>query len=214
MKEALRTALACGASALLATSVARGQGAQPLKVGAGIGAYLATTFVVDGQLDVPSPEVGGTFLVPVDIADVLRLEPSLDWTHYAALESAAYHRMYGTRVRGGLGAFVLFELAPDARGYVGARGSVSYLSYHTAQAGALPVTVEVSDSEGSVSPGLGAEYFLTPHFSLGGELRFDFTFGRPSDVRYFSLAPIEPEPDTRRHALGVTTAFVVRTFFL
>jgi opacity protein-like surface antigen len=181
---------------LLGTLVAGGVSAQGTKVVPGLGLGID---VGESPLQVIGSPGGVTtsLLVPVMIGKRFRLQP---WVGYlsASLERTSSTFSSNSRVRRlnlGLAAHYLFPVKDALRIYLG--GGIGF--------GWSKVEDRASNGQGNsfvstekrtdrlLNAVAGGEYFFSPRFSIGGELRLDYvTFGDPDFSQ--TITPPQPVP--------------------
>lgn len=166
--------LSVAAVLVLATTANAQSTSDGAKIGIGVSiSPLASLFSTDtGLLSVP----GGTFAfyVPINIGETIKVEPELGFFRYKV--SQGDNESSETQWRLGTGLFYVFAERESLRPYLGPRvGIVS--------------TSDKVNGEGDtqtdffVGLALGAEYYFSSHFTLGGEFQFNYVnFGSPEGI--------------------------------
>lgn len=197
-----------------------------LHIGVGVGIETAG-FTVVGNNVVPlsSPFGSGAVHVPIDIAGMVRIEPSIGWVHHSqsAASNGAETSDSQSAVRLGLGAFYRLRLGDSAAANLGVRLGPLFASRKEGSVFQDPGTnttietnVVTSRTDFSIGPAIGGEYFPSKHFSLGAEIQLntvivgDETDDTPADPA--NPDPLEPE---RSELYSYTTGvFFARLFFM
>ncbi len=194
-----------------------------LHVGVGVGIETAGfTIVGNNVIPVSSPFGSGAVHVPIDIAGMVRVEPSIGWVHHSqsVASNGAENSDSQSTVRLGLGAFYRLRLGDHAAANLGLRLGPLFASQKSVSVFQDPMTnatvetkVVTSRTDFSIGPAVGGEYFPSKHFSLGAEIQLntvlvgDETDDTPPD-------PADPEP-VRSDLYSYTTGvFFARLFFM
>ena len=176
--------------ALATTANAQGDGA---KIGIGVSiSPLSSLALTDGGVTVP----GGAFAfyVPINIGENFKVEPELGFFRYKA--SQGDNESTDTQWRFGTGLFYVFSERESLRPYVGPRlGIVSTSEKFN----------DESDTQTDFFVGLalGAEYYFSSHFTLGGEFQFS----------YVNIGSPEGADDLSRNLFGSNGLIFVRWYF-
>ena len=151
----------------------------------GLGVSLNPTALFSGSTT-------STVFLPVGLTDIyltldngkgFRLEP--EFGIYSTSSESSTGAPYASSssssaslIRIGTGVFGMFLRDSSFNAYAGPRVGV-LLTSQTSQSGTSPETT-TSESDIYVGFSLGGEYYLSPHFSLGGEVQLNYIkFGEP-----------------------------------
>lgn len=129
---------------------------------------------------------------PMQLSSSFRLEPYLGLYSTTKSESNIYFTedVAQTAFQIGTGAFYTWNPTTDKKftGYFGGRFGVVFQSSSldhqaTAFAGNSHTAKSIKETDISIAAVLGGEYFLSQHFSLGGEIQFAFVNqGNPNET--------------------------------
>lgn len=159
------------AALVLATPAALAQRDAGTRFGLGvrIGASSNSVTNVVSNLDI-SGFSDVTFLVPVDINGVVRIEPELGIARISYSFDNIDSETSGTQYTAGLGVFALMPQGDVTMTFGARAGMTSYTE---------SLDTDTDDSEQSVrrisvGPAVGAEYYLSDRFSIGAEVGLDY----------------------------------------
>jgi len=194
-----------------------------LHVGVGVGLETGSlTLVGNDVVPLTSPFGSGAVHVPIDIAGMVRVEPSIGWVHHSQSVTAAGAEDSDSQsaIRLGLGAFYRLRLGDSAAANLGVRLGPLFASRKDVSVFQDPVTnitvetkVVTSRTDFSIGPAIGGEYFPSKHFSLGAEIQLntvlvgDETDDTPPD-------PDASEPERSELYSYTTGVFFARLFFM
>jgi hypothetical protein len=144
----------------------------------GVGAALGAEYVLTGETWLAMM----TVYVPIELGKYFRLEPDFGLGHLTEDSGTDYEKS-STAIRFGIGAMYAWD-----RGKVGLYAGMRFslrIGVDKEQTTLVPFS---SDSESetkevthtslgiNLEPCVGAHYFFSPHFSLGGELQLPIRF--------------------------------------
>lgn len=186
-------------------------------IGIGAGLSLLSPVIVGGATLFAGPFGGGSLVIPLDIAGVIRIEPEVAFFHYN--QSDDTNSDSATTVKAGAGIFYMFGIGKDAQGTVGARlgpqfvSSVEEREQPDPNGGTLQVQTTRSAVNFAVGPAFGGEYFFSEYFSLGAEAQINFIYLGEESI------DIDPGPDPGGNdqtgfAAHTNAVIFARVFFL
>lgn len=223
----MRTLISAAAAAtLLATSLtATAQdsagsahtSSKDFHIGIGAGLSLLSPVIIGGSTLFAGPFGGGSLVIPLDIAGVIRIEPEVSFFHYSESDDTSSDT--STSVKVGAGIFYMFGIGKDAQGTIGARLGPQFVS--TAEereqpdpnGGTLQVETTRSSINFAAGPAFGGEYFFSEYFSLGAEAQINFIYLGEESI------DIDPGPDPGGNdqtgfAAHTNAVIFARVFFL
>jgi hypothetical protein len=140
----------------------------------GIGASLGIeNLVLVDEGGLTNYPLGATGLyVPMIVSDKVKVEPEFGFYRYSSSYDGGYESSYNM-FRFGLGIFYASFLGKETLVYLGIRGGILY-NQRTYSSDYNPDTEERSKADFYIGPAVGAEHFLSDHFSLGAEVQFNY----------------------------------------
>jgi hypothetical protein len=194
-----------------------------LHVGVGVGIETAGfTIVGNNAVPLSSPFGSGAVHLPIDIAGMVRVEPSIGWVHHSqtVASDSVEDSDSQSAIRLGLGAFYRLRLGDSAAANLGVRLGPLFASQKERSVFQDPLTnttietnVVTSRTDFSIGPAIGGEYFPSKHFSLGAEIQLntvlvgDETDDTPPD-------PAVPESERSELYSYTTGVLFARLFFM
>jgi hypothetical protein len=183
-------------------------------LGIGAGLSLLSPIIISGSTLFAGPFGGGSLVIPLDIAGVVRVEPEVSVFHFNRGDED--NSESATTAKVGAGVFYMFGIGDDAQGTVGARFGPQFVSSsQTSPSGPMGETVETSRSaiNFAAGPALGGEYFPSEYFSIGAEAQLNFLYLGEEDVE------VDPGPDPGGNdqtgfATHTNALIYARAFFL
>ncbi|MBL7128000.1 MAG: hypothetical protein ISS16_03345 [Ignavibacteria bacterium] len=194
---------------------------QTIKVGIGISSAFSTISLYQyPSLNSDQPQLNTAVSIPMIFSSVYKLEPYVSYTSVKSetkndnLNLSNYdYNFKGHYISVGMGIFYVKEIE-KTKLHFGARGgylstyteskmySLSYNSYH-----------EDKGSGFLITPIIGAEYFFSDYFSLGGEVHFEWSHLNIDEIDKYDNNDEESYTSTlnRLNTLGI---IVVRFYFL
>lgn len=168
------TMLAAAAAALAVAPAALAQQKDAVKVGLGLGMNLSQ-IVQPGTLNFANVAPVAIY-VPVQVNPSLRIEPWLGfWTWSQNGPDSTYAWDLG------VGGLYYFQHASPLGLYLGGRLGLTFSGGETTTGGG--VTTTSSETDFRIMGVCGAEYFISPRFSIGAEAQLGVTFyGDVSDT--------------------------------
>jgi hypothetical protein len=154
--------------------------------------------------------------VPVNLNDMLRVEPSLGivqaGTNSTATDKIPEASTSATTLGLGLGAFYQMRKGDHFVGYVGPRLGVLMASSTDKKGTTTTSTSQTTIAVGAV---LGGEHFLGDHFSLGAEVGIGYAMAGETKTTVDPAPNPAPAagPVTTGSALATSSAVVVRYWF-
>lgn len=122
-----------------------------------------------------------TFLLPLELGHAITLEPEIGVYRYSQSSPTSTDSFSSPTVNARTwdvtaGVALLFALPErgNVRPYVGPRGGFTIYDYRSEPSGGTPITAKETDWW--VGGAVGAQYFFSPHFSLGGEASVTYTY--------------------------------------
>ncbi len=210
-------ALAIGATSLEARAQETGTAhtsTKDFQIGIGAGLSLLSPVIVGGSTIFAGPFGGGSLVIPLDIAGVVRIEPEVGFFHYN--QGTDTNSDTSTTVKLGAGIFWMFGIGDDAQGTLGARLGpqiVSQVQERPEAMGAGSVETTRTAINFAAGPAFGGEYFFSENFSLGAEAQINFMYLGEEDI---SVDP-GPDPggnDQTGFAAHTNAVIFARVFFL
>jgi hypothetical protein len=218
--------IAAAAALLVSSTNARAQTAtgnahtstSDFHIGIGAGMSLLTPVIVGSATLFAGPFGGGSIVLPLDIAGVVRIEPEFSIFHYNESDDTSSNSV--TAIKTGVGLFWMFGVAPDAQGYLGARLGPQFVSSKQVNEEVDIMTGEVTEVKISrsavnfaVGPSVGGEYFPSEHFSIGAEAQVNFIHLGEEDVEIDPGS--DPTSSDETGFVAHTNAIIfARVFFL
>jgi opacity protein-like surface antigen len=109
-----------------------------------------------------------TIYVPIDINEMLRVEPAFSYARSSLDEDGASVRATSYDI--GAGLFRLWSPADSVQLYLGGRAAYTSARFkQRVETGAAVLTISNTLSGYRLTPTIGFEYRFADHFSLGGE---------------------------------------------
>jgi hypothetical protein len=181
-------------------------------IGAGL-SLLSPVIVAGGATLFAGPFGGGSLVIPLDIAGVVRIEPEVAIFHYSEADNVSADSATSAKV--GVGIFYMFGIGGDAQGTIGARLGPQFVSVYEERDTPMIGTTETTRSSVNFAagPAFGGEYFPSEYFSVGAEAQLNFIYLGEEKI------DIDPGPDpggNDRTGLAVHTNALIyaRAFFL
>lgn len=135
----------------------------------------------------------GNIHVPIQVSRNLRLEPMLGYAHEHQRSTSGGSSLDVSATLWRLGIGVLYQLPAkgDFRAYAGARLGLRHRSQKLRQEDpSFPTaTSKAWQNDKFLAAVFGGEFFLSPHFSLGGEAQLSYT-----DLGDIKLSQTPPNP--------------------
>jgi hypothetical protein len=179
------------------------------KFGIGIVVGAGPVIMDDEFVLVPMP--GGTVLFPFASKGII-LEPEIGLfrAHNSSSSGGFTHTLDGSALRVGLGALFVGGARGNLRPYIGPRaGLIRSSTKHTDSGGGAPGTPETTTRNSIyVAFVAGAQYFFSPHFSLGGEAQLQHV-----NLGNEKVTPSSGAPDTNELSFQSTAAMAILRFF-
>jgi outer membrane protein with beta-barrel domain len=155
------------------------KGATSAKVGIGMSLNPAGILVFDADVFLLLPGFNN-FYIPIKTGERTYIEPEFGVFRSSFNASGGGFSDEGSLTNIRLGVGVLMEMRPrgDLRPYIGPRVGINRTSSKSTSGS----TSSSKQTSWFLSGVLGAQYFLAPHFSLGGEVQLTRTsVGNPSE---------------------------------
>lgn len=186
-------------------------------MGIGAGLSLLSPVIVGGTTLFVGPFGGGSLVIPLDIAGVIRLEPEVSIFHYG--EGDDTRETSATTAKVGMGIAYMFGIGGDAQGTIGARFGPQFVSSTETQTifdpmgGETMQTTSRSSINFAAGPAFGGEYFPSEYFSIGAEAQVNFLYIGEEDISQ------DPGPDPGGNnetgfAAHTNAVIFARAFFL
>lgn len=214
MARAVRiaTALLLAAAPLAAQQAA---GAAGPRIGLGLTLNATNLLVFDSDELLFLPAGFNNFLVPIQVNQRLTVEPEFGVFHSSASSSGSgsSSSSRSTNLRVGVGLLTSMAERGGLRPYFGPRVGVvrSSSSSHSTFSGGGSSDLTSKQNSWYASGVVGAQYFFSRHFSLGGEAQLTYLhLGQPEETGAGG-----PSPSVERHQsiLGTAGVVMVRCFF-
>ncbi len=222
MHRLLNTAAAAITVALSLPANAQGSGGgnahtanSDFHIGIGAGLSLLSPVVIAGGTTLfAGPFGGGSLVIPLDIAGVIRIEPEVAVFHYS--ESDGNNGDSATSAKVAVGVQYMFGIGGDAQGTVGARMGPQFVSTYQERPSAMGggvIETTRSSTNFAAGPTFGGEYFPSEFFSIGAEAQLNFIYIGEESV------DIDPGPDPGTNdrtgfAVHTNALIYARAFFL
>jgi hypothetical protein len=194
---ALSTAAAVIACAEIASAQTTGTAhteSDDFHIGIGAGLSLLSPVIIGSSVFFAGPFGGGSVVIPLDIAGVIRLEPEISFFHINTTDDDG-DDFSSNQIRPALGIFYMFGIAGVAQGTVGARLGPQFISSKTVNTitdpmgGTSEVEVTRKQINFAAGPAIGGEYFPSEYFSIGAEAQINFIYLGEEDISQ------DPGPD-------------------
>ncbi len=182
------------------------------RLGIGLTFNPANLIVLDNNQLTVMPAGFNNFLVPIELTPQVTLEPEFGIlsTKSSASSGGSTSSSTVSSLRLGAGFLVGFLERGGLRPYIGPRAGIIRSSYETGY------TYPGGGNKNSatqtnyyVSGVIGAQYFFSRHFSLGGEVQLTYL---EEGKRHEDPPPTYPM-DLSGHTIGTSGLIIVRCFF-
>jgi hypothetical protein len=177
--------LCCGVVCIVTSGIRAQTEADPEKVTFGIGITVFPSSIA-GDLQARF-QAGGfaNIIAPIQIGAHILIEPELGFYRYSqdeTLPDTVKEHSDREIVRTGFGVFYSVEPDKYFEWYLGGRLGILSSEEHTTHSPITPAHVEFDHQWGAFYAGaaFGVEYFISPHFSIGGEIQINHVgYGAP-----------------------------------
>lgn len=183
-------------------------------IGIGAGLSLLSPIILAGGTTLfAGPFGGGSLVIPLDIAGVVRIEPEVAIFHYGEGDNDNFDSATSAKV--GVGVFYMFGIGGDAQGTVGARLGPQFATTYSEDD--IPMVGRTETTRSAVNfaagPALGGEYFPSDYFSIGAEAQLNFIYIGEESIT------VDPGPDPGGNdetgfAVHTNALIYARAFFL
>lgn len=192
-------------SLLAALILAAPAQAQPQGTKFGIGVSLIQGVIAPNFEELQFGTVAlSNIFVPIILGSNFKLEPEIGFYRLSEDEDTFEGTL--TQWRFGLGAFYYLPATESVRVYVGPRVGLQLTSLSAEE----DVELELGETDLTFGLALGGEYFLSDHFSCGGEVQLNYvSLGEP-DVE---VDGVDQDLDVSRSVISNNALILVRWYF-
>jgi len=177
-------------------------------IGVGAGVNLGNAFS-GGSLSASPVSV----YIPINLGESFRVEPSLGYWYVTRGSTVSAPdgllSKGGYTVEAAVGLFFLVHPSPPFTVYLGPRLGMAFVGHDYSSSDGTNIT-SVSQYSGYVNPTLGLEWFVSRHFSVGGEAAAAFRFYADPSI---SLLNTSSSISSSRFGMGLEVVVLLRLYF-